>query len=113
MLRDHKYITEIVDRVSITARQVLGHTEQENKNNAGTQRRPSITGDMHDLNKLIAHLQRYFHDRNAVAKLDALGEGSITLRAFFCVVLHSLSEGEIETCLRWCQAFRAHDVLKE
>jgi len=109
MLEDHRAVDDILTKVSSAAGEVIGPRERTTN---GT-RRVSIAGDTQDLNKLIAHLRRYFNDRHAVAKLDTLGQGNITMRAFFCVVLHSLSEGEIETCLRWCQAFRAHDVLKE
>jgi Ca2+-binding EF-hand superfamily protein len=66
-----------------------------------------------DLNKLVMHIEVFFHERHAVQKLDQLRQGSITLRAFFCVILSSLSEAEIESCLAWCQKFRAQDVLKE
>merc|ERR1711977_93891 len=87
--------------------------DSKEEDHPGFNKRWSIKGDTQELGRLVAHLKRYFHDRNVVAKLDGFGEGSITLRAFFCVIFHSLSEGDIETCLRWCQAFRAHDVLKE
>lgn len=108
---DNTYIYEVLNTASAAASLVTGARE---KKPVGKQAgRISIVGDAKDLTKLVGHLQRYFHDRHAGEKLDAFGEGSVTLRAFFCVILHSLTEGEIETCLRWCQSFRAHDVLKE
>jgi Ca2+-binding EF-hand superfamily protein len=101
------YIHNVVASATRLATEVIG--PQTNKFG----RRTSIVGDAKDLTRLTLHLEKYFQNRHAGEKLDALGEGSVTLRAFFCVILHSLPEGEIETCLRWCQAFRAHDVLRE
>lgn len=110
------YIQNVLEQASGTARGLITPRERQLHGDQipGQIRRVSCSsGDENDLTRLILHLQRYFHDRHAGEKLDALGEGSVTLRAFFCVIMHSLSIGEIETCLRWCHAFRAHDVLRE
>jgi Ca2+-binding EF-hand superfamily protein len=108
-LSDRNYIEEILGQVSHLASLVVGPRERA----TGNGHRISIAGDKADLDRLASHIRRYFHDRNATAKLDALGEGSITLRAFFCVILHKLTEGDVEACLAYCQTFRSHDVLRE
>jgi Ca2+-binding EF-hand superfamily protein len=112
-LGDENAVDECISQVYLLAAEVIIPMDSKEEDHPGFNKRWSIKGDTQELGRLAAHLKRYFHDRNVVAKLDAFGEGSVTLRAFFCVIFHSLSEGDIETCLRWCQAFRAHDVLKE
>lgn len=108
-VQDPHHIQDILGTVSAAAADLLAPRQRLGSN----RERTSVCGQPADLEKLSNHIKRYFQDRHAVAKLDALGEGSISLRAFLCVLLPSLPEREIETCLRWCACFRAHDILQE
>lgn len=103
MLDNHEIVEGFIKEVAVAAGKIFSPGQA-----AGAK-----ASDADDLAKLIAHLHKIFRDRSAIIKLDGLGEGCVTLRAFFCVILISLSAGEIETCLKWCHGFRAHDVLAE
>merc|ERR1719401_697421 len=71
-----------------------------------------VPGGQEGIEKLVHHLHRCFTDKTILAKLDLLGEGSISLRSFFCTLLPFICETEIEVCLRWCRTYRAQDVVK-
>merc|ERR1712060_534096 len=63
--------------------------------------------------KLCVHLEKYFQDPGAISRLDTMAEGSISLRAFYCIFLPHVPESEIESCLAWCKKFVAHKLLTD
>merc|ERR1711971_560491 len=61
----------------------------------------------------VVKLQNHLTTRQFLALLEEhRGEG-VTLRALFCWCCPSVREAEIEDGMRWCKAYRAHDVLEE
>lgn len=110
VLADHRELEKVLEQVAKAAGVVVA--PREHYPMGSRQRRLSTTsGSEEGISKLIQHIRNFFSHAEVLSKFDLLGEGSISIRAFFCVVLPTVSENNIETCLRWCESFRARDVL--
>jgi Ca2+-binding EF-hand superfamily protein len=72
--------------------------------------------EFEDVTKIVWHLHGHLADSDTIGRLNVLrrdGEEHISLRGMFCLVWPCVHERDINSCLRWCQSFRAREVLHE
>lgn len=62
--------------------------------------------------QIITKVSIHLTDRGFMERLEEYGD-AVSLRALFCLCCPAISEAEIDDGMRWCLAYRAHDILTE
>jgi len=111
VLADDAFIARMLDGITGLALERIRGTPDALSGAGAGDAAPKIEEDTASVGKLVVHLKTYFRDPGAIRRLDAMGEGSISMCAFFCVILPHMPESGIEACLAWCRTFVAHKLL--
>jgi len=67
----------------------------------------------HPLTLLLVLMEKHLTDKNFATRLHDHDGDAVSLHGLFCLMCPQVTEAEIDDGMRWCAAYRAHDVLSE
>mmetsp|Transcript_58652 Transcript_58652/g.132170 ORF Transcript_58652/g.132170 Transcript_58652/m.132170 type:complete len:483 (+) Transcript_58652:85-1533(+) len=63
--------------------------------------------------RLVPHIIAQLHGSDILRRLEDLGGGDVSFRAFCILAWPYMKESQTEACLGWCKSFQVHKVLEE
>jgi Ca2+-binding EF-hand superfamily protein len=70
-------------------------------------------GSGQSLTLLAARIAQHLTDSAFLSRLELTGGDAVSVRALLCLCCNGVKEAEIDDGMRWCQTYRANDVLTE
>jgi hypothetical protein len=114
---DHLPVVAIAELVKLLADKTgVMRTLERCSGLEGTKAGDEGHAEFNGISKVVMHLHGHLVDADTLGRLSGMtraGEEHLSLRAMFCLVWPFVHENEIDACLRWCQSFRAREILEE